>query len=88
MHYVEGVGEDSGWAWYIIESHLISSHVGFHGRNYILHGMIVVSVRPLHVYLGKTSLCKGSFYWVWLTLYGKNISCARKTSVDDAHPRP
>ena len=26
------------------ESHLISWHVGFHGRNYILHGMIVVSV--------------------------------------------
>ena len=33
------------------ESHLISWHVGFHGRNYILHGMIVVSVRPLHVHL-------------------------------------
>ena len=31
-------------AWYMIESHLISWHVGFHGRNYILHGMIVVSV--------------------------------------------
>ena len=39
-------------AWYMIESHLISWHVGFHGRNYILHGMIVVSVRPLHVHLG------------------------------------
>ena len=24
------------------ESHLISWHAGFHGRNYILHGMIVV----------------------------------------------
>ena len=48
-----------GWSrrglggWYMIESHLISWHVGiFHGRNYILHGMIVVSVRPLHVHLG------------------------------------
>ena len=35
------------------ESHLISWHVGFHGRNYILHGMIVVSGRPLHMYLGE-----------------------------------
>ena len=34
------------------ESHLISWHVGFHCRNYILHGMIEVSVRPLHVHLG------------------------------------
>ena len=34
------------------ESHLISWHVGFHGRNYILHGVIVVSVRLLHVHLG------------------------------------
>ena len=31
-------------AWYMIESHLISWHVGFYGRSYILHGMIVVSV--------------------------------------------
>ena len=36
----------------MIESHLISWHVGFHGRNYILQGMIVVSVRPSHVSLG------------------------------------
>ena len=36
----------------MIESHLISSHVGFRGINYILHGMIVVSVQPLHVHLG------------------------------------
>ena len=35
------------------KSRLISWHVGFHGKNYILHGMIVVSVRPLYVYLGK-----------------------------------
>ena len=49
MHYVERVGEDSGQ----IESHLISWHVGFHGRNYILHGMIVVSVQSLHVQLGR-----------------------------------
>ena len=34
------------------DSHLISWHVGFHDRNYILHGMIVANVRPLHVYLG------------------------------------
>ena len=33
------------------ESHPISWHVGFHGRNYILHGITVVRVRPLHVYL-------------------------------------
>ena len=36
----------------MIESHFISWHVGFHDRNYILHGMIVVSVQPLHVHLG------------------------------------
>ena len=36
----------------MIESHLISWHVGLHGRNYNLHGMIVVSVRQLHVHLG------------------------------------
>ena len=35
------------------ESYLISWHVGFYGRNYILYGMIVVSVRPLHVHLGE-----------------------------------
>ena len=35
------------------ESHFISGHGGLHGRNYILHGMILVSVRPLHVHLGE-----------------------------------
>ena len=35
------------------KSHLISWYVGFHGRNYILHGMIVVSVQPLHLHLGR-----------------------------------
>ena len=48
----------------MIESHLISWHVGFHGRNYILHGMVMVSVRPLQVHLGGE-------YFLWeLSLLG------------------
>ena len=47
------------------ESHLIPWHVGFHGRNYILHGMIVVSVRPLHVQLGEELSLLGVTHPLW-----------------------
>ena len=46
----------------MIESHLISWHKGFHGRNDILHEMIVVSVQPFHVHLGGSSLCRRYLY--------------------------
>ena len=51
MHCVEGVGEDSGHGT-CLSRISFQWNVGFYGRNYILHGMIVVSVRPLHVHLG------------------------------------
>ena len=33
------------------------------------------------------ALVRGILYWAWLTLYGKNISSARQTLVDDTHLR-
>ena len=51
VHYVEGVDEDSGHGT-CLSRISFQWHVGFYGRNYILHEMIVVSVRPLHVHLG------------------------------------
>ena len=58
----------------MIESHLISWHVGFRGRNYILHAMIVVSVRPLHVHLGGELQYPKLYLDSFITCLGYNKS--------------
>ena len=81
------MGSDTSTTWYQSISIRLPTACMF-DPNVIAWCHVLLSVGSVYALRWGVASVGSLLYWVWLTLYGKNISGARQAPMGSSHPGP